>query len=127
MVFGIRSWDMLARVIRHLWHRRHVLGARVDKERAEALRKILASEGLVDKSRHIAEDGQQVVIPLLHEPREQVLRSHGAVLVRQSGYPTASCISCPRGGSCSGTSSSSDWTIGSTYTRRMSRARMLTS
>lgn len=81
---------MLARVIRHLWHRRHVLGARVDRERAEALRKSLASEGLVDKSCHIAEDGSQVIIPLLSEPGEQTLRSHGAVLVTHEFAPRRS-------------------------------------
>jgi len=64
-----------------------VLGARVDRERAEALRKGLESAGLVDRSRQIADDGLRVVIPLLSEPRKELLEAHGAVLVRQAFAP----------------------------------------
>jgi len=85
--FRYRGRGTLARVIRHLWHRRDVLGARVDRERAEALRKSLASAGLVDRSRHIADDGTKVVIPLLSEPEKGLLEAHGAALVDQAFAP----------------------------------------
>ncbi len=49
-------------------HSSSVLGIRVPKAQAEALRKELASSALVNKSRAIITDGDHVVIPLLARP-----------------------------------------------------------
>ena len=60
-----------------------VLGARVEKSKAESLRKALSVLGLVDKSLAIVDDGDQVVIPLISEPSKDLLVSHSSMLVEK--------------------------------------------
>jgi len=63
-----------------------VLGIRVERARAEALRKELASFRLVDVTRLIVDDGAFVVIPLRLAPGVDTLSRFGATIV-ESEFP----------------------------------------
>jgi len=64
-----------------------VLGARVKRSEAESFRKELSVLGLVDKTRAIADDDDDVVIPLVDQPSKELLASHSASIVERA-FPT---------------------------------------
>ena len=61
-----------------------VLGARIGRPKAEALRKQLFALGLVDKTHAIVDEEESVVIPLVGRPAEALLTHHSAVLEERS-------------------------------------------
>jgi tRNA wybutosine-synthesizing protein 2 len=64
-----------------------VLGARVEKSKAESLRKELSARGLVDKTLASVDDGNCVVIPLTGEPPRNLLAVQSATVVDRT-FPT---------------------------------------
>jgi len=61
-----------------------VLGIRVQKSRAEELRKDLSSIGIVDKTHGIVDEGGSVFVPVVRAPPEDMVRSHSAALVERT-------------------------------------------
>jgi tRNA wybutosine-synthesizing protein 2 len=64
-----------------------VLGARVERSRAESFRKELSALGLVDRARAIVDDNDSVVIPLLGKPSKEHLDAHSASVVERTFPP----------------------------------------
>lgn len=60
-----------------------VLGARVERSKAEVVRKELSSLGLVDKTHAIIDEGGSVVIPIVSDPPEALVRLHSATVVER--------------------------------------------
>lgn len=71
-----------------------MLGARVERERAERFRKELAALHLVDKTRSIVDDGSFVVIPLIDAPGPDLLKRHGATGIEMS-FPSRKSMKDP--------------------------------
>ena len=64
-----------------------VLGLRVSREQAEDARRRLTSAGVIDRSREIADDGPNTIIPLTATPEEDLLTGIGHDLVDHSFRP----------------------------------------
>jgi tRNA wybutosine-synthesizing protein 2 len=63
------------------------MGIRVDRPRAEPLRKRLSSLRLLDKEHAIIDESGHVLIPVSGRPDDALLREHGAELVDQTFPP----------------------------------------
>jgi len=61
-----------------------VLGLKVEKSKAEGLRKQLSSLHLVDKTHAIVDDTRSVIIPVVGAPPENMVRSYSGELVETS-------------------------------------------
>lgn len=61
-----------------------MLGAKVERRNAEALRKELSALRLVDKTHAIVDEGGCVVIPVVSVPPEALVRSHSASVIERS-------------------------------------------
>jgi tRNA wybutosine-synthesizing protein 2 len=64
-----------------------VLGARIERSRAETLRKELSALGLVDKTHAIVDEEDSVIIPLVSRPAKALLDHHSAALAERSFPP----------------------------------------
>ena len=64
-----------------------MLGARVERSKAELFRKELSVLGLVDKTHAIVDEEGGVAIPLIGRPPQALLDSHSAILVERSFPP----------------------------------------
>jgi len=62
---------------------RVVLGVRVARSEAEALRKVITSRRFLDKTHAIIDENDFVVIPVRSEPDETLLKKHNAELVER--------------------------------------------
>jgi tRNA wybutosine-synthesizing protein 2 len=62
---------------------RTVLGVRVARSDAEALRKVITSGRFLDKTHAIIDEDDHVVIPVKSEPDETLLKKHNAELVER--------------------------------------------
>lgn len=67
-----------------------VLGAKVEREKGEMLRRELTSAGLVDNSVAIVDEDGSVIVPLLSRPDDALIARTGAILVERAFPPRKS-------------------------------------
>jgi len=94
MLFGRRAGPPTGIYIGLLVVANSVLGVRVERSKAEELRRALARQGVVDKGYQIVEDVHSVVIPVNSRPEAGLLDEFAADVV-QSDFPRRSTRSDP--------------------------------